>query len=306
MAFGLSTSWNALRSADAGKLLFEIKDLGFQEIELSFNLRAGLVNNIGALLKDCDLRVASVHNFCPIPDNLKVEEALPDCYSLAALDPEERRLAVKQTEKTIDTAARVGAAAIVLHIGRVEVPEHTRQLIQLYEGGLKGREEFQLLREGMISERRKFAPAFLKNALASLVELNLYAQEQGIYLGIENRFYYREIPSFEEIGIVLQEFNNTSVFYWHDTGHARVMENLGFVKPGQYLDFYGPRLLGFHLHDVQGCRDHLAPPKGELDFTALRPYLKDDVIKIIEAHEPATAEELRASRIFFEDLICRG
>jgi len=50
MPLALSTSWNAYRYNDAGSLLFEIKQLGFSNIELSFNLTAQMVDEIFSLV----------------------------------------------------------------------------------------------------------------------------------------------------------------------------------------------------------------------------------------------------------------
>ncbi|MDI6606803.1 MAG: TIM barrel protein, partial [Candidatus Omnitrophota bacterium] len=202
----LSTSWNALRHSDARKLLFEIKQMGFSEIELSFNLTPSVVADIVGVWEDCGTRPVSVHNYCPIPDGLKQERAMPDCFSMASLDPQERGLALNFTKRTIDTAQALGVQAVVLHCGRVELPERTRALICLYEEGLRGAKAFEELKSDIIKERQKNYKPFLDNTLKSLDEINKYAEYKKIYLGIETRFYYREIPSFEEIGIILDEF----------------------------------------------------------------------------------------------------
>ena len=294
----LSTSWNACRFDEGEKLLFEIGQLSFKAIELSFNLTPAMVDEIAEAARRMQLSIVSLHNYCPIPDGLTRDQALPDCYSLASPDKEERSLAVKFSKRSIDTANRLGAKVVVLHCGRVEVSEYTRSLINLYRQGENSSVAFLALKEKMILERKLDSAKFLAQALSSLDELNAYAQVRGVLLGIETRFYHREIPNLEEIGIILEKFKSSQVFYWHDTGHAQLMEDLGLAKHSDFLERYGQKMIGVHLHDIRDCQDHLAPSQGKIDFSILKPYLRKNTLKVIEAHQPATAEELIKSRNF--------
>jgi sugar phosphate isomerase/epimerase len=302
MSLGLSTSWRAAYHENGFDLVSEIRNLGFKNLELSFNLTPKIVSDIEELVSKGEISVLSVHNFCPIPDGVPRKEALPDYYSLSALDEGERVCAIKQTKKTIDTVSRLNAKAAVLHTGRVEVPDRTRKLIGLYDKGLKETEEFKDLREGIIQERQAKIKPFFENILSSLEELVAYAAKRNIYLGIETRFYYREIPALDEIGIILDKFKGAKLFYWHDVGHAQVMENLGFSRHKDFLERYSSRMGGIHLHNVSGCLDHNSPVKGEIDFREIKKYIKKDTLKIIEAHHPATKEELIESKKLLEEI----
>lgn len=301
-ALSLSTAWNAFRHNGGADIIAEIKGLGFLEVELSFDLSQGIVQDISGLSAEGQIRVSSLHNFCPIPDGLKRSEALPDCYSLAACDEQTRRLAVKYAKVTIDTAIRLNARAVVLHAGRVEIEDLTRQLIACYDDGRMQSPYARHIRSRMRKERKSKEAPYFQAALKSLEELAGYVKNMPITLGIENRFYYREIPSFEEAGKIFDYLRGARISYWHDTGHAQLWENLGFLKHRYYLDNYAQYLSGVHLHDIQGTRDHLAPLKGSLDFTLLKSYLKNDTIKTIEAHYPAGADDIIKARSYLEKL----
>lgn len=293
--FSLSTSWNAFRHRNAEKMIFEIKAIGFQKAELSFNLTRIMTEDIIKLVKANLIKIDSIHNYCPIPKGLSRKIALPDCYSIASLDEFQRKKAVFYTKKTIETAKDLRAKAVVLHAGRVEIPDKTRDLIRFCQNGLKNSKEYKILKKEITSERKEKAGAFFQNTLRSLEEINRFAQQKDILLGIETRFYYREIPVFEEIGTILKEFKGSNIFYWHDTGHAQVMENLGFNTQKDLLDNYGAKLLGIHIHNISNLQDHKAPSEGEIDFGSFKKYIKESTLKVIEAHHPATSIQLKES-----------
>ncbi|HPT07621.1 MAG TPA: sugar phosphate isomerase/epimerase [Candidatus Omnitrophota bacterium] len=302
MRSALSTSWNAFRHGQGRDLVFEIQKLGFEEVELSFNLTSSIVEEIGLYAAQGAIKISSVHNYCPIPPGLTPAQALPDCYAMSSCNEQERLQAVQFTKRSIDTAHHLGARSVVLHCGRVEIPDRTRPLIKLLECGKKDTPEFIRLRKELIEERISKAQPFFENTLKSLAALNSYAREKNVLLGVETRYYHREIPTFEEIGIILKEFDNSQIGYWHDTGHAQVTENLGIAKHKDFLDSYGKRLIGLHVHDSVGGDDHRAPGEGNLDFTLIKPYLNESITCVIEAHHPATASQIKRAQALVEEI----
>lgn len=306
MSLAISTSWNASLHTSGKDLLIDLKPLGIKDLELSFNLTREMVEEIAVLLSEYGFKVVSVHNYCPIPDGIERPRALPDCYSMTALNEEERRQAIFFTKRSIDTASRLGAQAVILHAGRVEIPDRTLGLIDLFNAGKARGDEYARLKDMMVGEREKNLKPFLDRLFLSLGDLLQYAREKNIKLGIENRYYFREIPSLEELDLVFERFDNLPLFYWHDVGHAQLYENLGLQSHLDYLKRYSRKLLGIHLHDIKGADDHLAPLCGDFDFKKLLPFVKEDTLKVIEAHQPASQDELRSAAKFLNELFKGG
>lgn len=290
--FSLSTSWNASRHSNGTEIVDEIVSLGFDTIELSFALPLNIVDEILALSRKGRIKVSSLHNMCPLPPEIPVNKASPDFYSLSAIVDDERARAVQIAMNTIDYASMFGAKAVVFHIGRVEMKGKTRELAAL--GGDK--EKFEALRAEMIAERRSKSGPHIEKVIASLKQIVPYAAKKKILPAVENRYYYREIPLMGELEEIFGHFSKGELFYWHDAGHAEVFERLGFYRHKELLDKFSGRLLGTHLHDIIGLiGDHKAPGTGTFDFNLLKPYIGKDTIKVIEAHQPASGEELRRS-----------
>lgn len=290
--FALSLSWNCAKHRSAEKLIKEVIKAGFSAVELNFSLTEKQVKDIYSLKKSGLICVTSCHNYCPIPPGLPVARALPDYYSLSSLIEKNRLMAVKYTKRTIDTAALMKASAVVIHSGRVQVPDFSKQLMRLFSDGKSKSAAFSKLSDSMRSQREENRKPYLENAIASIKELSAYALKNGVKLGLENRIYYPEIPALDEF----EEFLKIpGVYLWFDTGHAYVNEKLWSIDSREYLKRYSSKLVGMHLHDCLGVRDHLAPGAGEIDFSSFKAYTRPDTIKVIEAHSPATAEALTRS-----------
>lgn len=293
--FALSSAWNADRWDDGRNIAEEIYDLGFRYIELNFSLTRAMVDEIIRFSRLKNIAITSLHNYCPIPEGLKRNEALPDCFSLSSIDENERKKAVECTKITISTAKKAGASAVILHCGKVEIEDKTRALIDLYRAGEVKTKAYQDIIQTFIQARKKRQTDYFAQILKSLDELGDYAEKHSIVLGIENRFYYREIPSVEEFDIIFTKFKDKPVAYWHDVGHAFILEKLGFMEEGMLMKRYGPKLFGLHLHNIKDLNDHQAPHDGDFDFNVLKPYVRRQTLKVIEAHGQAAPESIRRS-----------
>jgi len=250
-----------------------------------------MVNDVAQLVDENFIKVLSLHNFCPVPDSIEISKASPDYYSLASMDIIERKMAVAETIHTMDTACRLKAQAVVVHSGRLDIKDRTRELAKAVESG----KDVTDLIGSMHEEREKAVKkGHLECLFESIKELLDYSKKTGIKIGLENRFYFRELPSIADFAAIFAAFKDSNLCYWHDTGHAQVYENLKLLRHMEYLEKFGHRLLGVHLHDVKGViNDHNAPFTGDFDFSMLKPFLTKKVIKILEPHAPAKAEDIK-------------
>ena len=273
-------------------MLREIRELGFEYAELSHGIRISLLPGIMEAVDAGEIKISSLHNFCPLP--MGVEHAAPNIFKFSADNPRERENAFKHTIKTIEMAARLKAPLVVLHMGCIDMKDYTDKLLDMVGQGKKETPKYEKLCEEVMVKREEKKERATQYAYDVLRRLVAEAEPRSIKLGIENREALEEIPFESDYQFFFKEFTSPSVVYWHDTGHAQIKENLGFIHHGLHLAGLADRLFGFHIHDVQfPGRDHRPPGAGMIDFKALRPMVKPEHLKVFEFSPSLTAEEAK-------------
>jgi len=204
-------------------------------------------------------------------------------------------LAERYTRKTLQFAARVKAPVTVLHLGSLDMKDYTHKLEDMAGRGEKEKPRYLKLCDEVNRKRDARKGPYLQRVYESLRKLLPEAEALGIKLGIENREALEELPLDGEFQLLFRELNSPALVYWHDTGHAQIKENLGFLRHAFHLESLRDRLFGFHIHDVQfPGRDHCAPGTGTVDFAALKPLVKPEHVKVFEFNRSLSVEEVKS------------
>jgi len=273
-------------------MLREIRELGFEYAELSHGTRISLLPGILEAVDASEIKISSLHNFCPLP--MGVNHSAPNLFQFSAEEPRERENAYRHTLRTFEFAVRVKAPLVVLHLGSIDMKNYTEKLIDLVGRGGKETSKYEKLCEEITEKREAKKEEFVERTNETLRRLLPEAEKHGLKLGIENREALEEIPLESDFRFFFKEFSNPAIVYWHDTGHAQIKENLGFIHHAMHLESLRDRLFGFHIHDVQfPGRDHCAPGSGMIDFTALQPMVTPEHLKVFEFSPRLTVEELK-------------
>ena len=273
-------------------MLREIRELGFEYAELSHGTRISLVPGIMEAVDAGEMRISTLHNFCPLP--MGVNYAAPNLYQFSAERARERELAERYTLKTFEFAARVKAPAIVLHSGSIDMKSYTDKLLDLVGRGQRETAKYAKLCAELDHKREAKKEPFVERLYEVLRRLLPAAEAQGLKLGIENRQGLEELPLESDLQFMFRELASPAVGYWHDVGHGQIKENLGFIRHAMHLESLRGRLFGFHIHDVQfPGRDHCAPGTGMVDFKALQPSVKPEHIKVFELSPGLAVEEVK-------------
>lgn len=299
----LSTSWKSEECRDGDKLVQAVADAGFDGIELEYRIVATIFQQMLPALKRSGLKVVSVHNYFPIPPILSPSKGGGDLFILSHPDREARLEAIKWTTRTIQHAGDLGACAVVLHCGRVDMAPEMEILREYFNTGRIASEEARTFIDRKQEERDLIKPKYMNSLRFSMDRLIPIAERQNITLGLENRYHYHELPGPDDFETLFAEFSGAPLGYWHDTGHAHANERLGITACGEMLKRYADCLVGIHLHDAIGLEDHFAPGKGEIDFEAVRPLLTKDMPAVVEL-KPGTREaDVSAGLRFVRQLV---
>jgi len=292
----ISTSWMGKVENGVEPWLTQVKDLGFDAIELSYKVTHEQLAEIQGLLGKIGLKVTSIHNFCPTPNDEPSPRHLSNYYRLSSTDEEERQKAVKWTKIAVDTAKSTGATVVVIHAGTLDFEdERSPELFKLFVDGQRDTEAFAQEKARILGLREEKKGPYLEALEKSLYELVEHAKAQQVKIGLETRYYPIEIPNFEEIGHFLNMFDASVMGYWHDFGHAEITSRLGIREHKDFLETYKERLIGVHIHGMKGRRDHMAPFEGDMDFEPFLPYLDLDIIKVVESKPFASLDMMKAA-----------
>jgi sugar phosphate isomerase/epimerase len=285
----LSSMWGIGRFPDLSGFFGAAKGLGFGRFELNHAVTTAMLNASGLN----GHRIVSIHEPCPAQHS--IAELRERGWLISAADDEDRRRAVAVIRRSIEFAHQVGASVVIVHPGEVDVdPALDRALLGLFKQGAAGELQFAQARERLRSAREDRAGIAMRSVRRSLAELAECAAGLGVRLGLENRYHYHEIPQPDELEELLATDRGDVIGYWHDVGHAQVMECLGFSRHEDCLRRFSGRIVGVHLHDIVGIQDHLAPGLGSLDWDMVARYLPPDALRTCEFQSFNSPEEVAA------------
>jgi sugar phosphate isomerase/epimerase len=166
--------------------------------------------------------------------------------------------------------------------------------LEMLAAGEKESPKYKKLCAELSEKREKKKKDFWGRTLDSLKKLVPEAESRGLKLGIENREALEELPVETDYDFLFKEITSPCLKYWHDTGHAQIKENLGFINHRLHLESRLEQLAGFHIHDVQyPGKDHCPPGSGMIDFAALAPMVKPEHIKVFEFSPSMSPEDAK-------------
>ena len=267
----LSTMWGIGRFPSLSGFLAAARDLGFDRIELNHGVTPSMLDSANL----DGFHIPSIHEPCPTDPT--VDELKRRNWLVSATEEDNRQKAVGIARRSIDLARRLGAQVVVIHMGQVDMDQELEKtVVDLYTQGRSGEPPYVQATDALRAARAAKANVHMRSVRRSLLELAEYALKLGVRLGLENRYHYFGIPLADEMDELLQSGLGDVVGYWHDVGHAQAQENLGLGMHQEWLQRFGRRIVGVHLHDIAGIQDHLAPGLGTwigtlLPGTSLRP-----------------------------------
>lgn len=287
----------------------EMAGFGFKYVELSHGTKITLVPGILRAVEEGVIKVASTHNFCPLPPG--VFHSAPNLFEPSSADPREHDQWLRHTKRSIDFAAQVEARVLVCHLGSVKffwlnpAGPLDRYLEKNPKADVPNDKVYQAILAKSRAKLRKRMGPFWEQTKKTIAEVFDYAAKKNVKLGFENREAFDELPVDEDYAEFIAGLPPTApVGYWHDTGHAEIKQNMGLLNHRAHLEKNAPRLIGFHLHDVSAeGKDHQPVGAGKIDFKMVSQFWRPEHVLVLELSPRLTEEEVRSSKQRIEALM---
>ncbi len=308
----LSTCWNSYRHSDGYEMLVEAREMGFDYVELSHGTRIVLVEGILRAVQEGVVKVSSTHNFCPLP--MGINHSAPNLFEPSVRQSQEHDQWLRHTKRSIEFTAKVGADAMVTHLGSVHffwtnpVRKIRRYLHAHPDTKVAEDAAFRKVLEKACLKLRNRMPAYWDQVKQSLEEVRSHALEHGVTLGCENREKFQELPVDADFPAFLAELvkeGKSHCAYWHDTGHAALKQNMGLIDHREHLEQNVDRLIGWHLHDVADNDDHQPIGYGDIDFDMVSEFWRPEHKLTLELSPRVTPQHVKESRDRVTELITK-
>jgi sugar phosphate isomerase/epimerase len=284
----LSTMWAKHNFASLSDFFIAARGLGFAKIELNHQITSAMLDGINLR----QYQFSSIHEPCPA--DISVEILKQRDWFISSQDEECRRQGVLAIQRSVDFAYDLGTPIVVVHAGNVHANlSGEKKLRALFEAGKNKTDEYLSLKAEMIKDRANLAEARLEAVKKSLLELVNYAARFSILLGLENRYHWLDIPTLDEMEVLLELGGPDQLGFIYDVGHAQALDRLGFFPHEDWLKRYASNIIGVHLHDVRGVVDHYAPGLGEVDFDRVAAYLPQEAFRTCELQPSNTVEQVK-------------
>ncbi|WP_411348327.1 sugar phosphate isomerase/epimerase family protein [Paenibacillus sp. WLX2291] len=305
--YSFSTCWNIKRYPhDGAGMIREISELGFQYVELNYNVTTEMLKTIEPLIEKGEMGVSSVHNTFPhTPD----PDYGTDSVLLGFDDEDKRKRAVKLLVGSAEYAHRYGAKAVVVHPGEVPFSYNIdEELKGIYHEQGKDSPAYQKLWNEMLERRERLSEHYLQRIQHSLEEVCEITMSRGydIAFGIETRSRCYQMPTLTEAKKVRERMKGAPVYLWYDIGHGMMMDRMGLYHNAEEANAMKDDIIGVHIHETLGLSDHWCPYVHSKDmeyFDRFLDIIQQAPIKVYELKAACQPDEIHTSHRLLTDKI---
>lgn len=310
--YSFSTCWNIKRHKTGSEMIEEIKSLGFQNVELNYNVTKEHLTTIEPMIERGEIGISSVHNTFPhVPD----PDYGTDSVLLGFDDEERRKRAIDLLVLSAEYAHRYGAKAVVVHPGEVPFPYNIdEELKGIYKEQGADSKAYQKLWREMLERRESLSEHYMTRIRESLEEVCEQTEKRGFKLsfGIETRSRCYQMPTLQEAKTIIDRLKGAPVGLWYDIGHGMMMDRMGLYDNVKEANAMIDDIVGVHIHETIGLSDHWCPYVHSQDhefFDSFLAIIAKAPVKVYElkaACEPDTiheSHELITSRIAAREMV---
>lgn len=308
-ALSFSTYWLSHRHRDGYALAKEIADLGFKYITISAGLRFELVTGLIKAVTEGWIAVDTVHNITPLSPGIRLSNY--SHYQATSFLRSRRNHWIKLAQKTISFASDIGAHTVVIDLG--EIPFYWINPLKKLKKMEDGRVPVELMQDidyqrylhKTLTKIKKRELRPLRHIRQCMYPILGTALDKKIKIGVQNPRKINQLPLEEDMRTFFNAFNLDKhvLGYWYNTGHGKIKEQMGLLKPVEHLKQMEDKLIGFACNDVSAEGRHRRPlGYGAVDFEELVPFMKPDLPASMELSRRTKPNEVIESREYFEDL----